>query len=142
MMIMVSLLIASGCAPPHMNASRDLVSVTVLPAKSPVWTYTITTQNAENLLEVSFVSDSDLSDVDVISIPAEIELKSIHEGNTIKVALRGHRFNGRGFNQNQFRSMRLMLRSNDKNLQNGDIKVQVTDFRGNVTTVEKISGPV
>ena len=141
-LIVASLLLTSGCAPPHMNASKDLVSIIVLPAKAPVWTYTITTRNAENLREISFVSDSDLSDVAVVAIPAEFELKSTHEGNTIKVALQGHRFNGRGFNQKQFRSMRLMLRSSNKNLRNGDIKVQVTDFRGHVTTVEKISGPV
>jgi hypothetical protein len=118
------------------------VSVTVLPARAPVWTYTITTRNVENLLEVEFVSDSDLSDVSVVSIPAVYELEKTYDGNSIKVALKGHLFEGRGFNQGQFRSMKLMLKSKDKSLKNGDIQVRVTDFRGNVTTIDTIAGPV
>ena len=130
-----------GCAP-RLNASKDLVSVTVLPAKAPVWTYTITTRNVENLLEIEFVSESDLSDVLVVSIPAVYELEKTYDGNSIKVALKGHLFHGRGFSQSQFRTMRLMLKSQNKKMKSGDIQILVKDFRGNITTLNKIAGPV
>ncbi len=139
----IVLLWTAGCAPtPRMNASNDLVSVKVLPAKAPVWTYTITTRNVENLVEVAFISESDLGAISVVPVPAQYQLKSTHEGNTIKVALYGHIFKGKGFNQRQFRGLQLMLKSSSGSLKSGDISVRVTDFRGNVTTIDKISGPV
>lgn len=140
-LVMFFLAVMIGCAP-TLNASKELVSVTVLPAKAPAWTYTITTRNVENLMEIEFVSESDLSDVLVISIPAVYELEKTYDGNRIKVALKGHLFHGRGFSQNQFRGMRLMLKSQNKEMKSGDIQILVKDFRGNITTLKDIAGPV
>ncbi|MEE2993876.1 MAG: hypothetical protein VX603_11950 [Gemmatimonadota bacterium] len=138
LMIALMMVIMTGCArQPTLNASRDLISVTVLPAGPPNWVYTVQSSHVENLTVVEFVSPA-LEGVEVLALPEEIRISTEHTSEGISVSLEGTIFGDRA---TQFRRLRLILTS-DTPKQNGDIKIRVTDFRGKTTMVGPIAGPV
>ena len=138
LMIALMMVIMTGCArQPTLNASRDLISVTVLPAGPPNWVYTVQSSHVENLTVVEFVSPA-LEGVKVLALPEEIRISTDHTSEGISVSLEGTIFGDRA---TQFRRLRLILTS-DTPKQNGDIKIRVTDFRGKTTMVGPIAGPV
>ena len=72
-MIALMMVIMTGCArQPTLNASRDLISVTVLPAGPPSWVYTVQSSHVENLTVIEFVSPA-LEGFEVLALPEEIE---------------------------------------------------------------------
>ncbi len=133
------LITAVGCAArrPALAESKDLVSVTVMPAGPNNWLYTVETRQAENLTAVEFISP-DLEGCKVLALPDEIEIVQKKTPEGIKVSLRGSIY-GQRFNQ--FRRLQLVLTS-DTPRKRGEIKIRVTDFRGNTTLIESIAGPV
>jgi len=138
LMIALMMVIMTGCArQPTLNASRDLISVTVLPAGPPNWVYTVQSSHVENLTVVEFVSPA-LEGFEVLALPEEIRISTEHTSEGISVSLEGTIFGDRA---TQFRRLRLILTS-DTPKQNGDIKIRVTDFRGKTTMVGPIAGPV
>ena len=138
LMIALMMVIMTGCArQPTLNVSRDLISVTVLPAGPPNWVYTVQSSHVENLTVVEFVSPA-LEGVEVLALPEEIRISTEHTSEGIRVSLEGTIF---GDLATQFRRLRLILTS-DTPKQNGDIKIRVTDFRGKTTMVGPIAGPV
>ena len=71
LMIALMMVIMTGCArQPTLNASRDLISVTVLPAGPPNWVYTVQSSHVGNLTVVEFVSPA-LEGVEVLALPAK-----------------------------------------------------------------------
>ncbi|HCQ03984.1 MAG TPA: hypothetical protein DIT99_26285 [Candidatus Latescibacteria bacterium] len=138
LMIALMIVIMTGCArQPTLNASKDLISVTVLPAGPPNWVYTVQSSHMENLTVIEFVSPA-LEGVEVLALPEEIRISTEHTSKGIRVSLEGTIFGDRA---TQFRRLRLILTS-DTPKQNGDIKIRVTDFRGKTTMVGPIAGPV
>ena len=138
LMIALMMVIMTGCArQPTLNVSRDLISVTVLPAGPPNWVYTVQSSHVENLTVIEFVSPA-LEGVEVLALPEEIRISTKHTSEGIRVSLEGTIF---GDLATQFRRLRLILTS-DTPKQNGDIKIRVTDFRGKTTMVGPIAGPV
>ena len=138
LMIALMMVIMTGCArQPTLNASRDLISVTFLPAGPPNWVYTVQSSHVENLTVIEFVSPA-LEGVEVLALPEEIRISTEHTSEGIRVSLEGTIFGDRA---TQFRRLRLILTS-DTPKQNGDIKIRVTDFRGKTTMVGPIAGPV
>lgn len=138
LMIALMMVIMTGCArQPTLNASRDLIFVTVLPAGPPNWVYTVQSSHVENLTVVEFVSPA-LEGFEVLALPEEIRISTEHTSEGISVSLEGTIFGDRA---TQFRRLRLILTS-DTPKQNGDIKIRVTDFRGKTTMVGPIAGPV
>ena len=138
LMIALMMVIMTGCArQPTLNVSRDLISVTVLPAGPPNWVYTVQSSHVENLTVIEFVSPA-LEGVEVLALPEEIRISTEHTSEGIRVSLEGTIF---GDLATQFRRLRLILTS-DTPKQNGDIKIRVTDFRGKTTMVGPIAGPV
>ena len=133
------LITAVGCAArrPALAESKDLVSVTVMPAGPNNWLYTVETRQAENLTAVEFISPH-LEGCKVLALPDEIEIVQKKTPEGIKVSLRGSIY-GQRFNQ--FRRLQLVLTS-DTPRKRGEIKIRVTDFRGNTTLIESIAGPV
>lgn len=133
------LLTAVGCAArrPALVESKDLVAVSVMPAGPKNWRYTVETKNAEYLTSVEFISPH-LEGCKVLALPEEIEIIQKVTPEGIKVNLKGTIY-GQRFNQ--FRRLQLVLTS-DTPRERGEIKVRVTDFRGNTTMIEPIAGPV
>ncbi len=127
-----------GCAPrkPSLSESKDLIAITVMPAGPNNWRYTVETKNAEYLTSVEFISP-DLEGCKVLG-PEEYKISQEATPDGIKVHLRGNIY-GRRFSQ--FRRLQLVL-SSDEPKKRGEIKIRVTDFRGNVTMIESIAGPV
>jgi hypothetical protein len=126
-----------GCAASApWSAMNDLITVEVMPAGPPIWTYTIWTSGAENLVAVEFVSSADLSQCTVTALPDEVEIATTQTPQGLKVSLRGTRF-GQRFEQ--FRKITLVL--NGKRKKNGAISLRVTDFAGNVRRVGPVAGP-
>ena len=138
LMIVLMMVIMTGCArQPTLNVSRDLISVTVLPAGPPSWVYTVQSSHVENLTVIEFVSPA-LKGVEVLALPEEIRISMEHTSEGIRVSLEGTIFGDR---LSQFRRLRLILTS-DTPKQNGDIKIRITDFGGKTTMVGPIAGPV
>ncbi len=130
---------AAGCAAhrPALVESRDLVAVTVMPAGPHNWVYTIQTKHAEYLTSVEFISP-DLEGCKVLALPEEYEITQEKTAEGIRVTLWGTIY-GQRFTQ--FRRLQLVLAS-DIPKNRGEIKIRVTDFRGNTTMIEPIAGPV
>lgn len=139
--VMISFVLVSvvGCAArrPALVESKDLVAVTVMPAGPKNWLYTVETKNAEYLTSVEFISPH-LEGCRVLALPEEIEIIQKETPEGIKVNLKGSIY-GQRFSQ--FRRLQLVLTSNTPR-ERGEIKVRVTDFRGNTTMIEPIAGPV
>ncbi len=133
------LLIVAGCAArrPALVESRDLVAVSVMPAGPKNWRYTVETKSAEHLTSVEFISPH-LEGCKVLVLPEEFEITQQKTPEGIKVNLIGTIY-GQRFNQ--FRRLQLVL-TTDTPRKRGEIKVRVTDFRGNSTVIEPIAGPV
>ena len=133
------LISAVGCAArrPALAESRDLVAVTVMPAGPNNWVYTVQTRHAEHLTSVEFISP-DLAGCKVLALPEEYEITQRETPEGIRVSLRGNIY-GQRFTQ--FRVLQLVLAS-DTPKNRGEIKIRVTDFRGNTTMIEPIAGPV
>ncbi len=139
--VMISFVLVSvvGCAArrPALVESKDLVAVSVMPAGPKNWRYTVETKNAEYLTSVEFISPH-LEGCKVLALPEEIEIIQKETPEGIKVNLKGSIY-GQRFNQ--FRRLQLVL-TTDTPRKRGEIKVRVTDFRGNITMIEPIAGPV
>ena len=139
--VMATLVLLSvvGCAArrPALVESRDLVAVSVMPAGPKNWRYTVETKNAEHLTSVEFISPH-LAGCKVLALPEEFEIIQQETPEGIKVNLKGTIY-GQRFNQ--FRRLQLVLVT-DTPRKRGEIKVRVTDFRGNTTVIEPIAGPV
>ena len=133
------LISAAGCAArrPALAESRDLVAVTVMPAGPHNWVYTVQTKHAEYLTSVEFISPH-LEGCKVLALPEEYEITQRKTPEGIRVSLRGNIY-GQRFTQ--FRVLQLVLAS-DTPKKRGEIKIRVTDFRGNTTMIEPIAGPV
>ena len=133
------LISAAGCAAhrPTFAESKDLVAVTVMPAGPHNWVYTIQTKHAEYLTNVEFISP-DLEGCKVLALPEEYEIIQRKTPEGIRVSLRGNIY-GQRFTQ--FRVLQLVLAS-DTPKNRGEIKIRVTDFRGNTTMIEPIAGPI
>lgn len=133
------LLTAVGCAArrPALVESKDLVAVSVMPAGPKNWRYTVETKNAEYLTSVEFISPH-LEGCKVLALPEEIKITQKTTPDGIKVNLWGSIYGDRF---TQFRRLQLML-TTDTPRRRGEIKIRVTDFRGNTTMVEPIAGPV
>ncbi|MCY3713613.1 MAG: hypothetical protein OXH02_10015 [Gemmatimonadetes bacterium] len=133
------LLTVVGCAArrPALVVSKDLVAVSVMPAGPNNWRYTVETKNAEHLTSVEFISPN-LEGCKVLALPEELEIIQEKTPEGIKVNLRGTIY-GQRFSQ--FRRLHLVL-TTDTPMKRGEIKVRVTDFRGNTTVIEPIAGPV
>jgi hypothetical protein len=133
------LLTTVGCAArrPALVESKDLVAISVMPAGPQNWRYTVETKNAEYLTSVEFISP-DLEGCKVLALPEEIKIIQKKTPAGIKVNLKGTIY-GQRFNQ--FRRLQLVL-TTDTPRKRGEIKVRVTDFRGNSTVIEPIAGPV
>ena len=133
------LITAVGCAThrPTFAESKDLVNVTVLPAGPNNWLYTVETKHAENLTAVEFISP-DLKRCKVLALPEEVEIAQEKTPEGIRVSLVGTIYGNR---YDQFRSIKLIL-SSQSPMANGEIKIRVTDFRGNTTLIKPIAGPV
>ncbi len=133
------LLTVVGCATrrPQLVESKDLVAVTVMPAGPKNWRYTVETKSAEHLTSVEFISPH-LEGCRVLVLPEEFEITQQKTPEGIKVNLKGTIY-GQRFNQ--FRRLQLVL-TTDTPRERGEIKVRVTDFRGNTTMIEPIAGPV
>ena len=133
------MLTAVGCAArrPALVVSKDLVAVSVMPAGPNNWRYTVETRNAEHLTSVEFISPN-LEGCKVLALPEEFEIIQQKTTEGIKVNLIGTIY-GQRFNQ--FRRLQLVL-TTDTPMKRGEIKVRVTDFRGNTTVIEPIAGPV
>lgn len=132
-------LTAVGCAArrPALVESKDLVSVSVMPAGPKNWRYTVETKHAEYLTSVEFISP-DLEGCKVLALPEEIKITQKTTPDGIKVNLWGSIYGDRF---TQFRSLQLVLTTNTPR-KRGEIKIRVTDFRGNTTIIEPIAGPV
>ena len=90
LMIALMIVIMTGCArQPTLNASRDLISVTVLPAGPPNWVYTVQSSHMENLTVIEFVSPA-LEGVEVLALPEEIRISTEHTSKGIRVSGRDH----------------------------------------------------
>jgi len=128
-----------GCAArrPSLVESKDLVAVTVMPAGPNNWRYTVETKQAEYLTSVEFISPH-LEGCRVLALPEEFEINQQRTPEGIKVNLRGSIY---GERFTQFRRLQLVLTS-DTPRKRGEIKIRVTDFRGNTTMIEPIAGPV
>ena len=138
LMLTLMMLLMAGCArQPMLNASKDLVSVTVLPAGPPNWVYTVQSSQMENVASIEFISPA-LEGCKVLALPAEIVISEERTSEGISISLEGTIYGDRA---TQFRRLRLILAS-DRPKQNGDIKIRVTDFRGNTTIIGPIAGPV
>ena len=74
----------------------------------------------------------------MLALPAEIVISDARTSEGISISLEGTIYGDRA---TQFRRLRLILAS-DRPKQNGDIKIRVTDFRGNATIIGPIAGPV
>lgn len=133
------LISAAGCAAhrPTFAESKDLVAVTVMPAGPKNWLYTVQTKHAEYLTSVEFISPH-LEGCKVLALPEEYEITQERTPVGIRVFLRGSIY---GERFTQFRSLQLILAS-DTPRERGEIKIRVTDFRGNTTLIEPIAGPV
>lgn len=137
LLVAALVLTTTGCArKPALNASRDLVAVTVLPAGPPNWVYTVQSSQMENLAAIEFLSP-DLDDCRVLALPEGVLITEEKTPDGIRVFLEGTIFGDRA---TQFRRMRLILKSETPK-QNGDIKIRVTDFRGRTTIIGPIAGP-
>lgn len=139
--VMLSFVLVSvvGCAArrPALVESKDLVSVTVMPAGPKNWLYTVETKNAEYLTSVEFISPA-LEGCKVLALPEEIKITQQTTPDGIKVNLWGSIYGDR---YTQFRRLQLVLAS-DMPKSRGEINIRVTDFRGNTTMIESIAGPV
>lgn len=139
--VMLSLVLATvvGCAArrPALVESKDLVAVSVMPAGPKNWRYTVETKNAEYLTSVEFISPH-LEGCKVLVLPEEFEIIQKVTPEGIKVKLRGTIY-GQRFDQ--FRRLQLVL-TTDTPRKRGEIKIRVTDFRGNTTMINPIAGPV
>ncbi len=139
--VMFSFILISvvGCAAhrPTLAESRDLVAVTVMPAGPHNWVYTVQTRHAEHLTSVEFISPH-LEGCKVLALPEEFEITQRKTPEGIRVSLRGNIY-GQRFSQ--FRRLQLVLAS-DTPKNRGEIKIRVTDFRGNTTMIDPIAGPV
>ena len=133
------LLTVVGCAArrPALVESKDLVAVSVMPAGPNNWRYTVETKQAEHLTSVEFISPH-LEGCKVLALPEEFEIIQKKTPEGIKVNLIGTIY-GQRFSH--FRRLQLVL-TTDTPRKRGEIKVRVTDFRGNTTTIEPIAGPV
>ena len=138
-MAVLVLLTVVGCAArrPALVESRDLVAVSVMPAGPYNWRYTVETKTAEHLTSVEFISPH-LDGCKVLALPEEFEIIQQKTTEGIKVNLIGTIY-GQRFSQ--FRRLQLVL-TTDTPMKRGEIKVRVTDFRGNTTMIEPIAGPV
>ena len=132
-------LTAAGCAARKsaLVESKDLVAVTVMPAGTRNWLYTVETKNAEYLTSVEFISP-DLEGCRVLALPEEAKITQQTTPDGIRVNLWGRIYGDR---YTQFRRLRLILAS-DTPKSRGKINIRVTDFSGNTTTIESIAGPV